>query len=148
MQGYQTFFGQLLAALKSRMPTATTATKVQPFSAFWFSLGRSGVSLYWSFTRDQRFKIDVYIDTPDEKKNFALFDALDQQRQAIENQLGFQPIWDRSANTRVKRISLYYPQSVSITSSTEDLAALQDWALPTTIRMIEVFRPRLQSLPQ
>jgi len=146
MQSYQTFFAELLRDLKAEMPTATNATRTQPASWYMFSLGRSYVSLYWGFTNDQRFRVDVYIDTPDEAKNLAIFDALAGQKDAIDHELGFATEWDRSTTTRVKRITAYYSKSISIQSPSAELLDLKAWAVSTSIRFVEAFRPRLRAL--
>jgi hypothetical protein len=72
----------------------------------------------------------------------ALFEALHEQREAIEAEIGAALDWER-LEARAKRISLYAPFPVSIRSPESELKRLKDWAVPSMVKMVTAFRPRL-----
>jgi hypothetical protein len=121
------------------------ASKAAPRSWFQFGSGKSGVVFSLGFPSGQRFRIEVYIDTSDLERNAAIFDALFHEREPIEQAIGEPLEWDPLENRRAKRISLYAPYVVSIDSQEEVLQELIEWAIPSTIKFVEVFRPHLRS---
>jgi hypothetical protein len=80
-----------------------------------------------TFTYDKRFRIEIYIDVGDRDKNKAAFDTLRLQADNMAAELGLQLSWERIDNKRASRIALYYPKTVSIVSTPEELETLQTW---------------------
>jgi len=144
---YQAFFARTLEALKAQAPGITGASKAQRQG--WFSLasGKAGVSFAWVFGSAERFRTEVYIDTPDLDRNLAIFEGLYQQHQSIEDELGCSLQWEWLERRRAKRITALAPFSAPISSPAEQLERLTDWAVATMIKFAEVFRPRLRSFP-
>jgi hypothetical protein len=144
---YQAFYARALETLKTRAPGITGASKSQRQSWLALASGKTGVSLNWVFGSAERFRTEVYIDTTDLDRNLAIFEALNRQRQAIEDELGYSLEWDRLEQRRAKRIAALAPFNVSISSPDGELERLIDWAAATMIKFAEVFRPRLKNLP-
>jgi hypothetical protein len=143
---FQAFYAEVLEMLKERSPGITTASRTQPESWFIFGSGRAGVAFGWSFVPQSRFRVEVYIDTPDRERNVAIFDALQQQREAIEREIGMPLDWQPLENRRAKRISAYAPFPATIEASPEELSRLREWAIATTLGVVGAFRPRLKVL--
>ena len=145
-QAYQGFFSAYLDGLKARWPGITAASKAPPQSWFLFASGKSGVGFGCSFSTNQRLRVEVYIDTGDRDRNLAIFEALHQNRDEIERDIGTHLEWERLENRQAKRIAAYAPFPVSILSPQETLEQARQWCLDTTVSFVQVFRPRLQAL--
>jgi hypothetical protein len=143
---YQAYFAELLEALKASSPGITAASKTYPQGWFAFASGKSGVSFALVFALRQRFRAEVYIDTGDRDRNLAIFEALYEQRETIEAELGEALGWEHLEAARAKRISLYAPFTVSIRSPEQELNHLKVWAVPAMVKMVAAFRPRLRAL--
>jgi hypothetical protein len=146
MLACQQFFAELLEQLKQQAPGITAASRTRPQSWFAFSSGRAGFEFSLVFAGANRFRVELYIDTGDRQRNEAAFDALAASREEIEEALGQSLAWER-LDARAKRIAVYYAAPITIGASPEELEALKEWAVPTTIRFVDVFRPRLRALP-
>jgi hypothetical protein len=119
-----------------------SATKV---GYYWQSIAKlpdrspsAGYSTF-AFTRSRRPRADFYIDTGDQVRNKAIFDALYARREAIEATFGGPLTWERIDDKRASRVACYYDKAVTIHSSAEDLAALRTWAVDTLVRLHEAF---------
>jgi hypothetical protein len=145
---YQAFFGELLESLKAARPDATTASKTQPMSWFWISAGRAGMTFAWAFTRDRRFKTEFYINTQDPDRNLEIFEELLSERVSIESRLGTSLEWDPMDGSKAARIAAFAPVEgpLSIKSSPDKLNQVKQWAVPTMVRFIDVFRPWIKQL--
>lgn len=143
---FQAFYARVLDGLKERQPGITTASRTQPESWFNFASGRAGVQFGWAFIPQSRFRVEVYIDTLERERNVAIFTALQQQREAIEREVGVTLDWQDLENRRATRIAAYAPFPATIEAATEDLDQLQEWAITMTIAMVGAFRPRLRAL--
>lgn len=141
MLAYQAYFADLLEELKAHVPGITMASKTRAQNWFQFASGKHGVYFDWSFTGDSRFRVEVYIDTQDRDRNLAIFEALRPYREELEQAIACPLEWELLEQRRAKRIVAYAPFNVSILSSEDDLRRLKEWALTTTIRFVEVFRP-------
>lgn len=142
----QSFFADLLEALKERWPGITAASRTQPESWFSFASGKAGVAFGWVFGPPSRFRVEVYIDTEDRRRNVAIFEALQRQREEIERDIGVPLDWQALEGRRAKRIAAYAPFPAMIPASPEELRRLKEWAVATTGEIVHVFRPRLKAL--
>jgi Domain of unknown function (DUF4268) len=88
----QVFFADVLSRLKTARPGITRSEKALPQSWFSFGAGRSGSAFAWVFTRDVRnqpvLRVELYIDTGDRDENKKAYDALLNQREGIEKEIG------------------------------------------------------------
>jgi hypothetical protein len=143
-QAYQAFFGGLLDKVKTKYPNLTKAKKAYPQNWFTFPVGRSGFSISATFTQDNLFRVELYIDTGDKAKNKAAFDALYEDREAIEASVGHPVIWQRLDDRQASRI--YCGTDGSIDDNPARLEELQDWAVDLVWTFHQVFKPRVQKL--
>jgi hypothetical protein len=144
-QAYQEFFGELVGKVKDKHPGLTKATRGYPQNWFSFPVGRSGFSIAAVFGQHAEFRVELYIDTGDQDKNKASFDALYEDRENIEAAIGQSLVWERLDEKRASRI--YCATEGSINDTESRLQELQDWAVELVWTFNEVFRPRLADLP-
>jgi len=145
-QRYHDFFAGLLEQLKAARPDITNASKVRYDSWFAFSAGRSGFAFSFAFTQDKRFRVELYIDTGEGERNKRAFDTLAGSRGEIEKALGCAVTWDRLDAAQASRVAVYWPETVTIMSGEDRLAALRDWAIDTMIRFKQVLGPYVTGL--
>jgi hypothetical protein len=143
-QKYLAFFTSLLESVKTQYPNLTRAKKAYPQSWYNFPVGRAGFSVATSFTQDQKLRVELYIDVGERAKNKAAFDALEKDREAIEEQLGVALDWQRLEEKQACRIC--YDTDGSIGDDRTHLAELEDWAVEWVGKFHEVFKPRVQRL--
>jgi hypothetical protein len=144
---YQAFFTELLDEAKVRAPGITAASKTQPVSWFWFSSGKSGVHFSWAFVSNQRFRIELSIDTPDRERNVQICELLCGEIDVLQQAVGQPVLTDIQETRRQVRLEVYPPFEVTIDSPPETLERLKEWAVPTMISFVNVLRPRLKAMP-
>jgi len=135
-KAYIDFFARFLTDLKakSELPIAVSS----PGGQSWIQLGSvadenvSGLYYIAAFTRNKKFRIEVYIDTGDAVRNKAVFDQLQAQRATIETKLGSELNWERLDAKRASRIAWYHAGSIQ--DSAEKLEELRRWAVDALIQ--------------
>lgn len=128
-KSYIDFFNKLLVQLrhKSNIPIR----EISPDGTSWISLrtllpeGPSAAYFNISFARGRRLRVELYIDTGDQKTTKQIFDRIYAHKEALEASLG-EISWERIDDKRATRIALYYPGD--ITAGENELAALREWA--------------------
>ncbi len=143
-QAYEAFFDVLLEKVRSKYPDLTKAKHAFPQNWFGFPVGRSGFTINAVFGDKKTFRVELYIDTSDRDRNKAAFDALYQDRQAIETEVGQIVTWDRLDDRRASRV--HCSISGSIGDAQEKLEELQEWALELVWKFHEAFHSRVQKL--
>jgi len=97
----------------------------------------------YSFTRDKRFRVELYIDTFKQENPKQLYDHLAQKKEIIESQLG--PLsWERIDHKRASRIAIYH--NGQITDNPKELHALKDWAVETMIKFYKALAPEVDKI--
>lgn len=97
-----------------------------------------------SFTRTKRFRIELYLDTYDQRTTKQLFDRLYGRKEQIETQVGEKLSWERLDDNRPSRLARYYPGS--ITDTTGALTNLRARAVEATQRFVPVLRQHLTEI--
>lgn len=97
-----------------------------------------------SFTRTKRFRIELYLDTYDQRTTKQLFDGLYGRKEQIESQVGEKLSWERLDENRPSRIARYYPGS--ITDTTGALTNLRARAVEAAQRFVPVLRQHLTEI--
>jgi CBS domain-containing protein len=80
-----------------------------------------------AFTKGDRFRILLRLNLPNTAVNKATFDALAEQRDAIEQSVGASLTWERAPYRRGSMVALYYPRPISIRSNEEEIDKLAVW---------------------
>jgi CBS domain-containing protein len=133
---YIAFFSALLAGF--REAAEYPVRDASPDGASWMHIlnlprnGRQLATVVFAFSRGKRFRVELYIDTGHQDENKAVFDALHNQRNVIEQEVGAELSWERLNKKRASRIAIY--ADGSITDSEEKLARLREWAVEAMLR--------------
>ena len=140
------FFGALLAELRrEQVPSGNT----NPDGSDRYILeglpegSLSFTFLMFSFARNRRFRVELYIDSPgkDQAANKRVFDALYAQKEEIEAEMGESLSWERLDDKEASRIALYHEGS--ITDTEEDLRELRRWAADAMARLRSTMKERV-----
>jgi hypothetical protein len=135
------FWTQILQ--RSKGVTRLTENR-SPTRDHWLSVstGKSGINYNYLILKDGA-AVDLYIDVGSQERNKAIFDALLEQREAIELEFGDELDWRRLDDKRSSRIvkilrgfgSLHEPDKWD---------ALQEKMIDNMIRLDKAFRGRIQ----
>ena len=90
----------------------------------------------FSFTRDHRFRVELYVDLLDKQKNKRVFDALEADKEKYEDILG-DISWERIDNKRASRIAIYHDGH--ILDNNAKLQQLRKWAVQTMEKFYDTF---------
>lgn len=145
---YISFFSALLNDLRAKADfevhgvspdgTSWTAAKALPKN------NRKLAWLYFSFTRQKRLRVELYIDSGDETINKRVFDRLYEQKHDIEANFGEALSWERLDSKRASRIAVYHDGF--ITDKAEKLAALRAWGVDAMIRFERAIADRAEAI--
>lgn len=128
-KAYIDFWSNFLPELKDKVDFKMKTP--DPDGTNWVGLvsipenGSQQALLGLTFALNQKFRIELYIDTGNKDTNKKIFDALLSNKDAIEKIVGAPLGWERMDNRRASRIALY--QNGSITDNSEDLELLKAW---------------------
>ena len=144
MRAYQEFFDRFLADLKKRQDNFTRTTNAGYQN--WLSLpsGRSGFVYSFGFTREQRIRVELYIDLGEKDKTKAAFHALESKKNEIEQELGTTLAWERLDDARASRVAMYRPGSIDYAS--EKLEELSQWGVEGAIKFRETFGKHIRNV--
>ncbi|MCJ7585825.1 MAG: DUF4268 domain-containing protein [Anaerolineales bacterium] len=133
-KAYIAFFSKLLEEL--RRIADFPVKDVSPDGTSWIVIKtiaqQGGVTSYFtfSFTRDKRFRVELYLDLVDKAQTKAVFDKLFFQKKQIESTVG--PIeWERLDNRRASRLALYHEGQISDEKKHPEL---QKWAAEMMVK--------------
>jgi hypothetical protein len=139
-KSYIKFFSRVLSELRDRDDIAIR--NISPDGASWMILkgipdpGPQYGYFGYSFSRNRRFRVELYIDAYDQKKTKEIFDRLYADRDLLESQID--PItWERINEKRASRIAIYHEGA--ITDQPKDLTELKNWAVNTMVEFQKIF---------
>ncbi len=139
-EAYRAFFQSLIDELRERH-RFTGARAGQPQNWYSFSSGISGVTYGVSFAQGNRIRAEVYIDLGKAEWNKSVFDALAEQKQALEGAFGESLTWERLEDRRASRIATYRPGSIDEDAQT--LEEIRKWGIERLLKLKSAFGPRL-----
>ncbi len=149
---YIAFFSALLASVREHTPFPIR--NVSPDGQSWITVagiptqGPQVATFAFSFARNQRFRIELYIDKSDKASNKRIFDYLYSKRHEIDdtllpdrndslaNPFSITMGWERLDDRRASRVALYCP--ASITDDKSDLDLVISWAAGTGLNFAEL----------
>ncbi len=138
------FWASLLE--KARKRTRLHANR-SPTTDHWISTGAGKSGLKWTYViLKDHARVELYIDTPDQAANKAIFDHLHHHREAIEQAFGAPLEWQRLDFRRASRIA-YTLRGKGGLQDRDRWDELQEAMIDAMIRMEKAFRPYLKSLP-
>ena len=93
-----------------------------------------------------RLRAEAYIHKKGERDaTKAIFDALHDRRQEIEEVVGESLDWDRLNQKQAARISLYYPDEIRVTDE-DHWPKAREWLVEAMGRMQDAFNPAIKDL--
>lgn len=141
---YRVFFQGLIDDLREKH-RFTNAKTGQPQNWYNFTSENSKVYTYSaSFAKQERARVEVYIDCRDKARNEALFEELRDGREEIEEALGFPLEWEKLENRRACRVAAY--REGDIDADSETLAEIKDWMIGGLLKLKAVFPARIAEI--
>lgn len=141
-EAYRQYFQRLIDELRTKHHF-TKAKVGQPQSWYAFSSGTSGISICNSFAQGGKLRAEIYIDLQDQGINKVLFDALFDNREVIEAELGEAVSWERLDNKRASRIAIYTDGSIESPSDVQE--RLRSWSIDKLLKLKKIVLPRIRS---
>lgn len=135
---YRAFWTDFLDKLRNRGPGLTKAMKGLPQSWCGIGAGRSGFAYGAAFTYNNRFKVELYIDTGDGEKNKRAFEWLYREKEEVEQELGKELSWERLENARASRVAVYTEGTIE--AGEKELADLKEWGVGHVTEVCQGFR--------
>ena len=140
---YGTFFQTLIDTLRERHGF-TNARKAFPQNWYFFATGYRPFQYGANFTKDKTARVEVYIDEGEADMNLALFEALEEEKVAIESDFGKTLDWQRLEGKRACRIAMTRPGSIDETET--KLEEINSWMVSNLLKFKEVFSPHFREL--
>ncbi|MFH0888662.1 MAG: DUF4268 domain-containing protein [Planctomycetota bacterium] len=140
---YEKFFSNLRSKLLELAPDFTRA-KALPQSWWALGIGRSGFSVVPSFTGENKFRIEIYIDVGNKQSNQKVFDQLKESKKIIEDKIGYELTWDPLPESRACRI--YYAIDGTIDDNAQKHNEIIEWATPLMVKFRDAFAPLVKNL--
>ncbi len=140
---YQQFFNRLRKKLLDLQPNFTRARGL-PQSWWGLGIGKVGFSLTAAFTNDNKFRIELYIDTGVGESNEAALATLSANSSSIDSNIGHVLNWDQLPNARACRV--YVVTDGSIDDDDRRLEKLVEWGAPIMVKFREVFAPLVKNI--
>lgn len=144
-EAYIHFFNRLLDSLEKQAGFPLERTNVHGKN--WVVVHRlhckacveqkAALVFAFAFTRDKRFRAELYIDADDQAISKAIFDRLHARRQEVEQT--FPNIsWERLEQRRASRVAVYHEGHILDTAGHDELIS---WAVETMPRFYRVLAP-------
>ena len=133
-KAYIEFFSKLMDELRQK--ANFYVREVSPDGASWIVLQpipRSGPafgSFSFSFSRDKRLRVELYLDLLDKDKTKFVFDELYMRKAEFESQVG-EIEWERLDNRRASRLALYRDGHITDVQKHDEL---RHWATDNMIK--------------
>jgi CBS domain-containing protein len=148
-KAYIEFFSELLAKLRQKADFPVR--EVSPDGASWITFhivsvpGHPVAYFNYSFSRNRRFRVELYIDTGEQKSTKQIFDHICAHQSDLEAALG-EISWERIDDKRASRIALYHPGQIM--DDAEKLKKLQEWAADKMIVFYKTVEPQASEAAQ
>jgi hypothetical protein len=143
-RAYLGFFTDLLEQVKDEYPGLTRARKAYPQNWYGFPIGRSGFSISVAFSQEDQFRVELYMDTGNKARNKAAYDALHQNREAIEDEIGEEVVWQRLDERQACRV--FTGIEGRIDEGRSRLDEMLRWGVQMVGKYNSVFRPLVEQL--
>ncbi len=130
-KSYISFYNDLQAKLKKTDVPTKKNISIQGNN--WIVIyqmpdpGPAVAILGFSFTKERKFRVELYIDAGNKEKNKLIFDLLSQQQEKIEQNTGEPITWERIDKKRASRVAIYH--SGHISDADDELDKLSTWAV-------------------
>lgn len=142
-QSYKEFWRMFLEHLRTNYPGVTRAATPQAQSWFYTGAGVSGFNVGAAFTGEERFRVELYIDTGNSEQNKKAFQELKESEDAIHAALGKSLEWSELPDRRASRISISTPGTIDQSNQHQEYIS---WGAKWLAEFKKEFRPRLSRL--
>lgn len=139
---YLRFFQRLLEDLHE-VPGFATTRRAGPQSWYSFNAASPGFQYVASFDQCNRVWTELYIDLGDRAQNVAAFEALRDEKHALELAFGESLDWDYGQGRRACRIAASRPGNID--DSAEALDQYRCWAVDRMLRFHSTFGSHLSA---
>ena len=144
---YRNFFQKLIDEIRETGEFGKPKA-AQPDTWHYFSSGHSGVTYCVRFSGGTQVIVYVRIYEGDNNENrLALFDALEQDKAAIEEVFGSSFEWLRSPEKRESKIIFAREGDVNW-EDTDALNEIHKWCIDNLLKLKEVFDPKIKEAVQ
>jgi hypothetical protein len=128
---YLEFYSKLVDEYKKINPK-WRKVKPQPQSWLSFGAGKSGLSFAWAFKSNNRFAVELYIDTGDKNENERIFEEIEKYKEKIEKEIPEKISWEKLEEKKACRIAIYKSIKGPIKSISEkDHPTIIKWGAET-----------------
>jgi CBS domain-containing protein len=146
------FYSKLMAEL--RKEADFTVRDSSPDGTGWIvcktipETGTPIAQFSYSFGRDHRFRVEIYIDTGNQKTTKQIFDYVYERKESIESKIR-DVSWERIDDKRASRIAIYRPGAtgaiMDVTAEDEKHRELQEWGVERMILLVKTFAPLIEA---
>jgi len=142
---YLLFYTRLVAEYEKIKPGWSHLTP-RPDSWASFGAGKSGFTFSWAFRGNNRFDVELFIDTGDKEEIKNYFSELKKHQKAINKKIP-RLSWEELPEKRASRIALYYQMQTSARNmDNKQMDKLIVWAIQKMDLFKKVFPEYIQKL--
>lgn len=133
---YRAYYQSLIDTLRERHQF-TNARVGQPQNWYTFSSDKSRIYKYsTTLAQGGKVRVEIYIDAQDKTFNKAIFDALLQRKQDVEQAYGVPLAWERLDARRACRVAIY--RDGDIEADSDALEDIKSWVVTNLLHMRKV----------
>jgi len=142
---YLLFYTRLVAEYEKIKPEWSHLTP-RPDSWTGFGAGKSGFNFNWAFRGNNRFDMELFIDTGDQEEIKSYFSELKKYQKAINRRIP-KLSWEELPERRASRIALYYQMDTSARNmDNKQIDKLIVWAIQKMDLFKKVFPEYIRKL--
>ncbi len=140
------FWSQLLEQARAR---TSLHRNISPSKDSWIaaSAGISGVVFAYVISIDNEGRVELYIDTGDQKKNKQIFDKLFSNKEEIEQIFGDSLDWQRLDEKRGSRIAYMAVRGKGLKDK-EQWNEIQEKMIDAMVRLEKALKPKITKLKE
>ncbi len=144
-EGYRKFWTPLEQQLKDKGLEIKVEKKKANLRKVSFGIPMVECDLRWKYRLQQDKTEEAIVDLRmkgRKERNKEFFDMLKESKSQIEQQLGYELIWNRLDDQIASSVSVRRPGSIE--DSSQHLEKVQQWMYGSTIQFSKVFPPYLE----
>jgi hypothetical protein len=142
---YLQFYTRLISEYEKIKPEWSHLTP-RPDSWLGFGAGKAGFNFNWSFRSNNKFNVELYIDTKDKDEIKMYFNELKKFSEIIDKKItGL--LWEELPDKRASRIAIYYQMPTAAKNMDDkQMDDLISWAIEKMDLFKKIFPEYIQKL--
>ena len=145
-QAYGAFWAQFLPMFRNAYPDWNWNSQATQWKENWIGFRSGSGRCTYQPTFDRcRLRVQIDINTSNEKANKETYDELYRHKQQIEQDLGQELEWKRLDDNKLSRVALYFPDSIRVLEE-DRWPEANAWLVDTLGKMREAFGPAIRSM--